>query len=141
MVRYIRPQETLTLRSRVLRGGKPHDQCIFPSDELGFHLGNFIDEKLVCIATFVPEDYAEKGSGGYRLRGMATDPVFVGRGLGKATIKFAMDELIAANASYIWCSARHGAVGFYQGLGFEIISEQFEIPEIGLHYDMLYNLK
>jgi len=54
---------------------------------------------------------------------------------------FAKNELIAANASYIWCNARSSAVGFCKKSDFELISDEFEIPGIGMHFTMLSNLK
>lgn len=140
MVKYICAEDTLPLRSSVLRKNKPFEECVFPTDATGFHLGKYLDEELVCVATFFSEDYPEKGAGGYRLRGMATAPAFAGKGYGKELINFAKDELIAGNASYIWCNARSSAVGFYKRLNFEIISDEFEVPGIGMHFNMLFNL-
>ncbi len=141
MIKYINPKDTLSLRSQVLRNGKPLEECVFPSDLLGFHLGNFVDGKLSCIASFFPEDYEDSGKGGYQLRGMATDPAYRGKGSGRELINFSKNELLAANASYIWCNARSSAVAFYSKLGFEMISTEFEIRDLGIHYTMLYNLK
>ena len=84
----------------------------------------------------MPEDYKEKGAGGFRLRGMATDPAYAGQGFGAELINFALNELRSVHASYIWCNARKPAVGFYSRLGFEVISEEFDIPGVGPHYDM-----
>ena len=140
MVKYISPEETLSLRSKVLRNGKPLEQCVFPTDQLGFHLGVVIIEKIICTGSFFPEDYAGKGREGYRLRGMAADPDFAGKGYGREMINFAKNELLAANASYIWCNARSSALGFYKNLGFDLISDEFEVPGIGMHFNMLYNL-
>jgi hypothetical protein len=36
--------------------------------------------------------------------------------------------------NYVWCNARKKAVPFYRNLGFEIISDEFEVPVIGPHY-------
>ena len=139
MIKYITTEETLDLRSRVLRNNAGLDKCVFPTDatEHNFHLGRFEDHKLVSIATFFPEDYPERTGIGFRLRGMATDPALVGRGYGADLIKFAINELRSANASYIWCHARSSALGFYEKLGFEVISEEFEVPEIGPHFVMI----
>jgi predicted GNAT family N-acyltransferase len=143
MIRKISRDEALPLRSVVLRNGKPLAECVFPTDGLPgiFHLGYFADEQLVCIATFFPEDYPDQGTGGFRLRGMATDPAFAGKGYGAGLIKFAINELTSLQAAYIWCNARSSAKGFYSRLGFETISEEFEIAGIGPHFDMLYQIK
>ncbi len=142
MIRRISPEETLPLRSAVLRNNMPLEQCVFPTDSTEgiFHLGCFADDKLVCIGTFLPEDYKEKGPGGFRLRGMATDPAYAGKGFGAELINFAFNELRSVQAAYIWCNARSAAVGFYNRLGFEVISEEFEIPGVGPHYDMFYQI-
>ncbi|WGQ12029.1 GNAT family N-acetyltransferase [Pedobacter gandavensis] len=142
MIKRITAAETLPLRSLVLRNGMPYEQCIFPQDhqEGVFHLGCFEGEKLVTVATFFPEDRSEQGSGGFRLRGMASDPAFAGKGYGAKLIKFAIDELRSANAAYIWCNARSSATAFYEKLGFVFISEEFEVPGVGPHFDMLIKL-
>lgn len=139
MIKYITTEETLDLRNRVLRNNAGLDKCVFPTDatEHNFHLGRFEDNKLVSIATFFPEDCPERAGAGFRLRGMATDPSFAGRGYGADLIKFAINELRSANASYIWCHARSSALGFYEKLGFDVISEEFEVPEIGPHFVMI----
>lgn len=139
MIKYIAATDTLPLRSKVLRKDAPLAQCVFPADEVegGFHLGYFAGRSLVCIATFYPEDCVEQGIGGFRLRGMATDPAFMGKGYGAELIKFAINELRSANASYIWCDARSSAVGFYKKLGFELISDEFDLRGIGPHFKMI----
>lgn len=143
MIRRITQQEVFPLRSAVLRNNKPEEECVLPTDSAEgiFHLGYFEEERLICIGTFFPEDYPEQGSRGFRLRGMATDPDFAGKGFGARLINFAINELTSAQASYIWCNARSTAVGFYQKLGFEVISAEFEVPGIGPHFDMRYQIK
>jgi GNAT superfamily N-acetyltransferase len=141
MVQYIKSNEVLPLRSTVLRDNWPLERCRFPTDESGFHLGTYVGEQIVSVATFFAEDYPERAENGWRLRGMATDPGFAGKGYGAQLVKFAIEELRSQNASYIWCNARLIAVGFYSKLGFEIVSEEFEVPGIGPHYNMLINLK
>jgi len=143
MIKRISRDEVLPLRSAVLRNGKPFEECVFPTDDKPniFHLGYFLEDQLVCIGTFFPEDYPGNGPGGFRLRGMASDAAFAGKGYGAALIKFAINDLTSVKAAYIWCNARSSAQGFYSRLGFEIISEEFEIPGIGPHFDMRYQIK
>ncbi|MBB5639357.1 putative GNAT family N-acyltransferase [Pedobacter cryoconitis] len=138
MIRRISKEDTLPLRSQVLRANRPLEDCVFATDDIegGFHLGCFENGELISICTFIPENYKEKGEGGYRLRAMATNPAFAGQGFGAKLINFALNELRLVHASYIWCNARTVAVGFYNRLGFEVISEEFEVPGIGPHYDM-----
>ena len=139
MVKYISAEQTLPLRSIVLRNGLPEAQCVFPQDRIegGLHLGCFAGDQLVSVATIFPEDHPEHGPRGFRLRGMASDPAFAGKGYGAKLINFAIDELTSANAAYIWCNARSSAAAFYTKLGFTMISEEFEIPGIGPHFNMI----
>ncbi|WP_342331038.1 GNAT family N-acetyltransferase [Pedobacter sp. FW305-3-2-15-E-R2A2] len=139
MVKYISAEQTLPLRSLVLRNGLPEAECVFPQDHIdgGLHLGCFAGDQLVSVATIFPEDHPEHGPRGFRLRGMASDPAFAGKGYGAKLINFAIDELTSANAAYIWCNARSAAAAFYTKLGFTMISEEFEIPGIGPHFNMI----
>lgn len=136
MVKYISAEETLPLRSAVLRKNLPLAQCAFDTDHLGFHLGAYIDGRLVSVATFFPEDYQELGTKGYRLRGMATDPGYAGQGYGSQLIQFAINHLQDIGISYLWCNARTSALGFYKKLNFTIISDEFIVAGIGPHYNM-----
>jgi len=141
MIKFISAADTLPLRSAVLRKNMPLANCVFDRDQDGFHLGAYVDDQLVSVATFFPEDYPEYGALGYRLRGMATDPAFAGKGYGAQLIKFALEHLKNAGASYLWCNARSAAAGFYQKLNFELISEEFEIQGIGPHFNMSIQIK
>lgn len=140
MIKFITAQQTLPLRSVVLRKNLPESQCVFPTDDQGFHLGYFKDDELIVVATFFEEEYPELGTGGYRLRGMATAQQYAGQGYGAAVIKFAIHELQRRGAAYIWCNARSSAMGFYAKLGFTIRSEEFEVPGIGPHFNMSLQL-
>lgn len=139
MVKYIQAADTLPLRSAVLRNHLPFEQCMFSMDDNDdcLHVGCFEGKQLVSVATIFPEDHPEHGAGGFRLRGMASDPAFAGKGYGSRLINFVIDELTSANAAYIWCNARSTAAVFYTRLGFTMISEEFEIPGIGPHFNMI----
>lgn len=139
MIKVITQQDTFPLRSVALRNGATYDQCVLPTDGAAgiFHLGLYLDGELICIGTFLPEDYPGKGEGGIRLRGMATEPDFAGKGFGAQLVNFAINKLQEEHANYIWCNARAAAVGFYKKLGFEIVSAEFDIPGIGAHFNML----
>lgn len=140
MIKFINADQALPLRNKVLRKHLSLEQCRLATDAAGFHLGYFLEDQLVSIATFFEEDYLEMGEGGYRLRGMATEPEQVGRGYGSAVIKFAIDELKKRGAAYIWCNARSSALGFYRKLNFQILSEEYEVSGIGGHFNMSLQL-
>lgn len=136
MIRFIPVEDTLPIRNDILREGKfTLEQCRFPGDEReqSFHLGYFDNEQLVCIATFHPTGYGQFPGVGYQLRGMATLEAYRGKGIGNQLLNFAIVYLRGQKANYIWCNARVNAVKFYISLGFEVISDVFEVPVIGPH--------
>lgn len=136
MIRFIRAEDTLPIRNEVLREGKlKPDECRFSGDEAegAFHLGYYDQDKLVCIATFHLQNYGQFTGTGYQLRGMATLEAYRGKGIGNQLVNFAIVYLRGQKANYIWCNARLKAIKFYHDLGFEVISDEFEVPNIGLH--------
>src|SRR5690606_40190044 len=96
MIRFIRPEQTLPLRSLVLRNGLPEEQCLFEHDLLPstFHLGYFDDNnQLVCILTCMKEDHGKLPKPAYRLRGMATHPDHRRKGYAAELLNAAIDHL------------------------------------------------
>ena len=62
MIRFIPTDDVLALRNQVLREGRlTLDQCRFPNDDAEgtFHLGYFDNDRLVCVASFHPQNYKE----------------------------------------------------------------------------------
>jgi GNAT superfamily N-acetyltransferase len=142
-IKICKSNEILPLRMSVLRPGRPIDEGMFPGDEdeSTFHLGLFDEEKLVTIASFYKENKEGIKGEGYRLRSMATDPASQGKGFGKKILDFGINELRERSIDYLWCNARTTAMGFYRHFGFEVISEEFEIPTIGPHYELKLHLE
>lgn len=104
------------------------------NDELTFHLGAFVDKKLVSIASFYFErndTFPEKYQ--YRLRGMATLPEYQGQGLSSALLRTAFPVIKQNQCTLLWCNAREKAIGFYEKVGFKPSGELFSIPQIGKH--------
>jgi ribosomal protein S18 acetylase RimI-like enzyme len=136
-VREISASETHPLRHRVLW---PHlnseEECFLDIDnEPGaFHLGSFQNESLVSIGSFFLEQHPElTGQNHYRLRAMATEPEARGAGAGKALIRKAELKLQELGADLLWCDAREVALDFYIKLGFEVIGDWYDKPNIGPH--------
>jgi predicted GNAT family N-acyltransferase len=142
MVKFIPFELTLGLRSKVLRNNLPLKDCIFPTDQIegAFHLAYYLEEEIATVASFFPKNYNNRAELGYQLRGMASDPQFSGKGYGKSLVQFAIEYIKNTNAQYIWCNARSNAVSFYEKLGFEKVSNEFEVAGIGPHYEMILNL-
>jgi GNAT superfamily N-acetyltransferase len=136
MTRFIQAEDVLAIRNEVLREGRlTLDECRFPTDQMegAFHLGYFENEQLVCIASFHPQQFGAYKGKGYQLRGMATIEDHRAKGVGKRLLRFAIDYLHSQDINYVWCNARTNAIKFYQAKGFQIISDEFEVPGIGPH--------
>ncbi len=106
-------------------------------------IGAFDGDRLVGIASL----YREGRDGpvnpvkgplgpGWRLRGMATDDAVRGAGFGGALLAACIEHVAAAGGGELWCNARMVAVGFYRRAGFEIVSDEFDVPGIGAHVVM-----
>lgn len=137
MIRFIQADDVLATRNQVLRDGRlTLDACRFPGDEDegAFHLGYFDDEKLVCVASFHPKKYDNYNGNAYQLRGMATLEDYRGKTIGNQLVNFAIVYMRGQKVNYVWCNARKKAIRFYQNLGFEIISDEFDVPGIGPHH-------
>jgi GNAT superfamily N-acetyltransferase len=135
MIRFISTEDTLILRSAVLREGLAPELFRFDGDddENTFHLGYYKGDELVCIGSFHKQDKESYAGEGYQLRGMATREDYQGKGIGNQLLNFAIVYLRGRKVNYIWCNARINACRFYLGIGFEIISDEFEIVGIGPH--------
>jgi ribosomal protein S18 acetylase RimI-like enzyme len=138
-IRYISAEETLELRQKVLRLGKPKSSCIWKGDNLKstMHIGAFVDSKCIGILSLFEENTDEfSETKHYQLRGMAVDLQYRGKGIGKQLVNFSENELKALGIPFLWCNARISAKEFYSKLGFKVISKEFIIPDVGPHYRM-----
>jgi len=139
-VRAIDPALTRPLRQRVLR---PHESLeeLATHEPPGVHaVGAFEDGELIGCG-FVCPDGGVGGAGSWRVRGMATEPEARGRGAGRAILTALVDHARAQGATRVWCNARTPAVSLYARAGFEVESQEFEIPGIGPHFVMALRLR
>ncbi len=136
IVKQVDSKDTYKIRNEVLRPGRPIETCYFDNDkeDSTFHLGAYVDDKLASVASFYlkrndhfPEEYQ------YQLRGMATLKAYQGQGLSQALLRTAFPIIKNNHVSRLWCNARVTAIGFYEKVGFEKVSDEFEIPDVGPH--------
>ncbi len=139
----------LPLRHRILRPGQPLETAKYPDDnfETTLHVGGFASEKIIGVATFVPEAYPQLKEflplrlNHWRLRGMATDSDYQKNGVGRGVVSLGLKILHEQrNCDLIWCNAREAAFLFYERLGFKYWGELFELPGIGPHKVMYKEL-
>jgi predicted GNAT family N-acyltransferase len=136
LIRTVAADDVRPLRHRVLRPSQAFEETVYPGDDAGVHLGAFAGDDLVGIASLYREDRSGGPAGGWRLRGMATDAGVRGAGFGAALLAGCLDHVTEAGGSELWCNARMAAVGFYRRAGFEVVSDEFDVPGIGPHVVM-----
>jgi GNAT superfamily N-acetyltransferase len=138
LVRPARLEEIVALRHAVLRPGRPIDTAFFEGDDepTTVHVGAFAGALLVGCATIMrrPLD----GEDALQLRGMATAPDRMRRGIGTAILRFVEEDLAhSMGVRVLWCNARTSASGFYAGAGWKLASMVFEVPDVGPHVRMV----
>jgi GNAT superfamily N-acetyltransferase len=138
-IRQITDAETIPLRHSVLRPGRPIEQARFPGDEdpRTAHFGAYKDGHLLCVASLFDTPLpGQERVQAFQLRGMATNPLARRLGLGTALVKTCEAHARENAAKLLWCNARTSAAGFYRRLGFEVVGNEFDIPDVGPHFRM-----
>jgi predicted GNAT family N-acyltransferase len=135
--------ELIDLRWRILRSGLPREEAVFPGDDSPdtFHFAavDGEDGRVVSCATFRPNPWDDQPA--YQLRGMATSESCRGLGLGRSLLVLAEADISGETPiRLLWCNARTPALAFYRKLGWEVRSEQFDIPTAGPHVRMTKRL-
>ena len=140
----ITTSQTLPLRHSILRPGRPITSAHFPGDDhpTTHHFGAFRDSQLLGISSLYLAEMPEMPKlHAFQLRGMAVAPEARGTGLGRE-LTLACSAFAKENAAeLLWCNARTEAAGFYHKLGFQIVGERFDIPDVGPHFRMMLSLK
>jgi len=135
--RRVTVEEILPLRHRILRAGLPFETASFDGDHdaNARHYAVISDARPVCCLSLVPSEW--EGRPAWQLRGMATDGQQQGRGLGRRLLELAVAESRRDEPHRIfWCNARTSAIGFYEKLGWRVMSEPFDVLTAGPHVRM-----
>ena len=138
-IKVVAAKDIRPLRNLVLRPNLPIETTYYDLDNdiETFHLASIMDNTIISIGTFYPENDIElQTKNGYRLRGMATHPKFRRKSAATKLIKKSFVLLKEKKCDVLWCNARLVAVEFYKSLGFKITGKIFDIPSIGPHYKM-----
>ncbi len=128
--------EILPLRHAVLRPGRPRATAEFDGDDepATRHLAAFCDGACVSCLTLMVRPIA--GEPAWQLRGMATRADCQRSGLGAALLRAAEAGLRPDEPRVLWCNARVDAVAFYERLGWRVVSDVFDVPDVGPHHRM-----
>jgi predicted GNAT family N-acyltransferase len=133
---------TYELRGAVLRpnGG----EIIWDGDEdpATFHLAARIDDRVVGVVRFSPAPcpWRPLARAAWQLRGMATEAAVRGSGAGRAMVDDGLRRVAERGGDVVWCDARVSAVGFYERVGFIVVTEEYDKPGIGPHVGMVREL-
>ena len=130
-------ETTYPLWRDVLREGRPVPRLADPAGT--FHLAARTgDGQLVGVVRFSPAPCPwREALAPWQLRGMATDPAVRGSGAGRALVAEGLARVAALGGDLVWCDARVAAVGFYERLGFAVVTELYGKPEGGPHRGMV----
>jgi GNAT superfamily N-acetyltransferase len=129
--------EILALRHAVLRPGLPRESAVFDGDDAPStrHYGAVVAREAVGCLSFMRRD---RDGPAHQLRGMATAASARGTGVGRALLAFADEALVAETGICgLWCNARVESIGFYERMGWEVVSEVFDVPGVGPHRVMV----
>ena len=138
-IKVVAAKDIRPLRNLVLRPNLPIETTYYDLDNdiETFHLASIMDNTIISIGTFYPENDIElQTKNGYRLRGMATHPKFRRKSAATKLMKESFVLLKEKKCDVLWCNARLVAVEFYKSLGFKKTGKIFDIPSIGPHYKM-----
>ena len=124
------PSDTIYLRLQVMGPNGPKHHVHVPGDADALHSGALDGNTLVGVRSFFVDGTAKSSS--VRLRKLATEPAYQGRGVASQLIKTARQHLIERVCTELWCDARLSATPFYDCNGFEL--EQSVFRKNGLDY-------
>lgn len=133
-IRRVPAERIIDLRHTVLREGLPREAAAFEGDDdpAAVHLAAVDGDRVVGCATLHASRW--EGRPAWQLRGMAVADGYRNAGIGGQLVQFILDHVAKATPGrLLWANARVPAARFYQKLGWEIVSEVFEIPTAGPH--------
>jgi predicted GNAT family N-acyltransferase len=135
-------EATYALRGAVLRPGGGDVVWAGDEDPATFHLAaRTPDGRVVGVVRYSPAPCPWRiAVNPWQLRGMATDASVRGSGAGRALVDAGAAAVADRGGDLVWCDARLAAVGFYERMGFTVVSEPFDKPGIGPHLGMVKDL-
>ena len=134
---------TYALRRAILRPGGGEVTWAGDEDPATFHLAARAGDRVVGVVRFSPAPCPWRAGAGapWQLRGMVTDPALRGAGAGRALIAEGLARVAARGGDLVWCDARVAAAGFYERMGFAVVSGEFDKPGVGPHLGMVIDLR
>lgn len=115
----IKSSQTWQIRHEVMWPDQPFEYVQLKEDDLGFHFGVFIDEKLVSIVScfFTDEEM--------QFRKLATLEQFQGQGIASELLIYILDLANQKKVKKVWCNARTNKKTFYEKFGMKDTGKTF----------------
>jgi predicted GNAT family N-acyltransferase len=135
-------EDTYSLRGAILRPNGGEIAWAGDEDPHTFHLAARDGEgRIVGVVRFSPATCPWRPARApWQLRGMATDAAVRGTGAGRALVVGGLTRVAARGGDLLWCDARVSAAGFYERMGFAVVTEPYDKPGIGPHVGMVIDL-
>ncbi len=124
VVRIADADEVRALRMAVLRPGFPVAASDYDERPDTRHIAAYAGGEVVGCASVFPSRYRDEPDA-WQLRGMAVAAGRQGSGIGAKVLLGAIDVVRDAAAPLLWAHARVTALGFYERLGFAVVSEEY----------------
>jgi predicted GNAT family N-acyltransferase len=134
----VRVDRIVDLRHGVLRQGLPREAAVFEGDQdpAAVHVAAIAGDAVVGCATLHPSRWEDQPA--WQLRGMAVAEAYRNGGIGGELVRAILEHVDAETPGRtVWANARVPAARFYQKLGWEIVSDVFEIPTAGPHVQII----
>ena len=135
IIRFVSSEDIYPLRHKILRPHRPYEEIIYDTDdELDtFHVGAYLNGKLVGIVSFNKDNIEDFPGIHYRLRAMAVLPEYRENHIGRKIVEFGISFLKEKSADLVWCKGRVSVQGYYEKIGFKSYGEIFDYPGLGAH--------
>jgi GNAT superfamily N-acetyltransferase len=139
-IREVAVEVVLPLRRAILRAGRPPESAHARQDGTSGtrHIAAYAGSRVVGVVSQFPEktDLAPS-SPAERFRGMAVDPAWRGRGVGRALMRAVADLAKTRGAEVLWANGRDTALGFYTSIGFRVAGDGFVDGEMHLGHHVV----
>ena len=139
-IRDVAVEVVLPLRHAILRAGRPAEAAHAKQDGATGtrHFAAYAGVRVVGVVSQFPEaSELAPARRAERFRGMAVDPAWQGRGVGRALMRAVVDLAKARGAEVLWANGRDTALGFYTSIGFRVAGDGFVDGEMHLGHHVV----
>lgn len=140
-IRRVPAADVRPLRQQVLRPQLTVADVVWTcdNDPTAAHFAAVHERQIIGVASISVEPRADDPPATWRLRGMATDPTWQGRGVGAQVLSACFAHIKEQGGVRLWCNGRTKVFGFYQKFGFRTVGEEY-VTVSGPHYIMVTDL-